>query len=133
MFQDGKLYGQDFEALRQGCIDNGELFTDPEFPPDDQSLYFSQETPFAFEWKRASEITDGACLFEGGATRFDINQGELGDCWLLAALANLTLNKRLLYQGKLACTVKLGDKERFDKVQIGIKEPFPVTNCQFTS
>jgi len=96
--KDGKLCGQDFEALRQGCIDNGELFTDPEFPPDDQSLYFSQETPFAFEWKRASEITDGACLFEGGATRFDINQGELGDCWLLAALANLTLNKRLLYQ-----------------------------------
>ena len=106
MFQGGKLCGQDFEALRQGCIDNGELFTDPEFPPDDQSLYFSQETPFAFEWKRASEITDGACLFEGGATRFDINQGELGDCWLLAALANLTLNKRLLYQGKLACTRK---------------------------
>ena len=25
-------------------------------------------------------------------------------------------------------TVKLGDKERFDKEQIGIKEPFPVTN-----
>jgi calpain len=100
LVQDGKLCGQDFEALRQGCLDNGELFTDPEFPPDDQSLYFSQETPFAFEWKRASEITDGACLFEGGATRFDINQGELGDCWLLAALANLTLNKRLLYQGK---------------------------------
>ena len=31
------------------------------------------------------------------------------------------------------CTVKLGDKERFDKEQIGVKEPFPVTNCQFTS
>ena len=30
-------------------------------------------------------------------------------------------------------TVKLGNKERFDKKQIGIKEPFPVTNCQFTS
>ena len=30
-------------------------------------------------------------------------------------------------------TVKLGDKERFDKEQIGVKEPFPVTNCQFTS
>ena len=29
-------------------------------------------------------------------------------------------------------TVKLGDKERFDKEQIGVKEPFPVTNCQFT-
>ena len=30
-------------------------------------------------------------------------------------------------------TVKLGDKERFDKEQIGIKEPFPVTKCQFPS
>ena len=28
----------------------------------------------------------------------------------------------------LICTVKLGDKERFDKEQIGVKEPFPVTN-----
>ena len=30
-------------------------------------------------------------------------------------------------------TVKLGDKERFDKEQIGVKEPFPVTKCQITS
>ena len=32
-------------------------------------------------------------------------------------------------------TVKLGDKEWFDKEQIGVKvkEPFPVTNCQFTT
>ena len=30
-------------------------------------------------------------------------------------------------------TVKLGDKERFDKEQIGVKKPFPMTNLQFTS
>ena len=30
-------------------------------------------------------------------------------------------------------TVKLGDKERFDKEQIGVKEPFHVIKCQFTS
>ena len=29
---------------------------------------------------------------------------------------------------KMRYTVKLGDKERFDKEQIGVKEPFPVTN-----
>ena len=29
-------------------------------------------------------------------------------------------------------TVKLGDKERFDKEQIGVKEP-PMTNLPFTS
>ena len=36
---------------------------------------------------------------------------------------------RSLFRG----TVKLGNKERFDKEQIGIKEPFPVTNLPFTS
>ena len=30
-------------------------------------------------------------------------------------------------------TVKLGNKERFVKELIGIKEPFPVTNLPFTS
>lgn len=96
--KDGKLYGQNFEELRQAALDAGELFTDPEFPPDDESLYFSKSPPFLFEWKRASELSDEPKLFEGGASRFDVNQGELGDCWLLAALANLAINKRLLYR-----------------------------------
>jgi hypothetical protein len=30
-------------------------------------------------------------------------------------------------------TVKIGEKEWFDKEQIGVKEPFSVTNLQFTS
>ena len=30
-------------------------------------------------------------------------------------------------------TFKLGDKEQLDKEQIGVKEPFPVTNLPFTS
>ena len=33
----------------------------------------------------------------------------------------------------LDITVKLGNKERFDKEQIGTKEPFPMTNLPFTS
>ena len=43
-------------------------------------------------------MVDDAQLFVEGATRFDVQQGELGDCWLLAAVANLTLNQRLFHQ-----------------------------------
>ena len=35
-------------------------------------------------------------LFVDGLKRFDLVQGELGDCWLVAAAADLTLNAALL-------------------------------------
>ena len=37
-------------------------------------------------------------MFVDGFSRFDVQQGELGDCWLLAAIANLTLYRRLFFQ-----------------------------------
>ena len=33
----------------------------------------------------------------------------------------------------IAITVKLDNKEHFDKEQIGVKEPRCMTNCQFTT
>lgn len=44
------------------------------------------------------EIADNPQLFVEGFSRFDVQQGELGDCWLLAAVANLTLHPNLFFQ-----------------------------------
>ena len=76
------------------CLDTSQLFVDPMFPPCESSLYISKDSP-GITWIRASEMVSDAQFFVGGASRFDINQGELGDCWLLAAIANVTLHQKL--------------------------------------
>ncbi|XP_029988510.1 calpain-9 [Sphaeramia orbicularis] len=85
--------GKSFEQLRKECLQNGVLFEDPDFPATDSSLFFSQSAPIQFEWKRPKELCDNPKFITGGADRTDICQGQLGDCWLLAAIASLTLKK----------------------------------------
>lgn len=78
-----------FHELREKCKQSGELYVDPDFKADDSSLYFSQKPPQPFEWKRPKDICKDPRLFVGGASRLDIKQGMLGDCWLLAAFGSL--------------------------------------------
>lgn len=44
------------------------------------------------------EIVDNPQFFVEGYSRFDVQQGELGDCWLLAATANLTQESSLFFR-----------------------------------
>lgn len=43
---------QDFYRLRDYHRSNGTLFEDPEFPPNDSSLFYSQRPDRYYEWKR---------------------------------------------------------------------------------
>ncbi|KAM5144537.1 calpain-9 isoform 2-T2 [Callospermophilus lateralis] len=88
--------GQSFEQLRQGSLQTGSLFEDVDFPANNTSLFYSERSQVPFEWKRPGEIVEKPEFILGGATRTDICQGELGDCWLLAAIASLTLNEKAL-------------------------------------
>ncbi|XP_044292780.1 calpain-3 isoform X1 [Varanus komodoensis] len=87
-----------FHELHRKCLEKKILYEDPDFPANDSSLFFSQKLPVKFEWKRPLEICENPRFIIGGANRSDICQGELGDCWFLAAIACLTLNEKLLFR-----------------------------------
>ncbi|XP_004578205.1 calpain-3 isoform X5 [Ochotona princeps] len=97
-----KYEGQDFLVIRQHCLAQKCLFEDHVFPAGVQSLgshELSQKTRMkAIMWKRPKEICENPRFIIGGANRTDICQGDLGDCWFLAAIACLTLNERLLFR-----------------------------------
>ncbi|XP_069741148.1 calpain-9 [Narcine bancroftii] len=87
-----------YQELQNQCLREGVLYEDPEFPADESTLFFNEKPPVNFEWKRPKEISSNPKFIVGGATRTDICQGDLGDCWFLAAVASLTLNEKMLYQ-----------------------------------
>ncbi|XP_065562640.1 calpain-B-like isoform X7 [Artemia franciscana] len=83
---------QDYEKIKEDCLAEGKLFEDPSFPAEDCSLFYSKRPFRRFRWLRPHEICSDPQFVVDDASRFDIQQGELGDCWLLAAMANLTIN-----------------------------------------
>ncbi|KAM4694739.1 calpain-1 catalytic subunit-like [Discoglossus pictus] len=98
-----KYMNQDYESLKQECLKRGSLFEDPYFPAITSSLGYNKFGPESntikgVEWKRPSEIVDKPQFIVEGATRKDICQGQSADCWLLCAIACLTMNEHLLHR-----------------------------------
>uniref|UniRef100_A0A8C9SH07 Calpain-1 catalytic subunit n=1 Tax=Scleropages formosus TaxID=113540 RepID=A0A8C9SH07_SCLFO len=96
-----KFLCQDFESLRAQCLQSRSLFLDDTFPAQPSSLGFNELGPRSsktqgIRWMRPTEICSKPQFIIDGATRTDVCQGALGDCWLLAAIASLTLNDNLL-------------------------------------
>ncbi|PAA60754.1 hypothetical protein BOX15_Mlig019924g1 [Macrostomum lignano] len=84
-----------FRALKKELSSKKQLYEDPDFPAQPKSIFYSRQPPRPFEWKRPHELCDNPRFFVGGASRFDVRQGELGDCWLLAAVASLSMHPQL--------------------------------------
>jgi hypothetical protein len=86
--------GSDDETLA-ACLAENVPFVDLSFPPQQESLSRAkidarQVAPTA--WRRPqdflpSEQRSQIAIFVGGVSPNDIDQGQLGDCWLLCAIA----------------------------------------------
>nr|DBA27337.1 TPA: hypothetical protein GDO54_011497 [Pyxicephalus adspersus] len=94
-----KYKGQDFNNLRELCLNRRQLFEDDVFPASLYSIgedLLSQDKLLSIKWKRPTEINKDPRFLVDGASIFDIMQGEIGDCWVLSAVGALTLHRRFL-------------------------------------
>jgi hypothetical protein len=87
-----KLSVADLEArlLDVSCVP----FVDPDFPPQDSSLYIDVKSPppnvAPVQWKRPKDFgVDNPVLFSRPPQATDIRQGQLGDCWFIASVSIL--------------------------------------------
>ena len=93
---------QDYKTLKNKFLSRGQLFEDDKFPADNSLLsdnggkYYIKNKHGKVEvksaeikWLRPHEIARDPRMYVGKRDRFDINQGEIGDCWFLASLAHL--------------------------------------------
>lgn len=114
---------QDFYKLREECLKNHVLFEDPNFPADVTSISYSSKRSTCV-WERPTvrnvldiyytigtrnkyinlsvfyiqQVHDNPQMFVDGASRFDVKQGYLSDCWLAASIAGLARYRALLVQ-----------------------------------
>ena len=90
---------QNYEEIKSECQKNDQLFDDPIFPSSDPSTLNNTENPTEWSnivWKRPHDIVSNPKFFVDGSSRHDIQQGSLGDCWLLAAMSSLAMRKDLI-------------------------------------
>ncbi|XP_041658186.1 calpain-1 catalytic subunit-like [Cheilinus undulatus] len=102
-----KYNNQDYTQLKARYVRRGSLFVDSTFPPDNRSLGdlgMPRWREEQVEWLRPAEIlkrqgiSDDAVFCSKGASRFDFGQGNVGNCWFLAAISALTFHKTLMVQ-----------------------------------
>jgi len=98
--KNSQLYGQNFHRLRSSIADD-EIFLDPTFPPDKNSISYSgyladdeaaggkKVDIDKITWVRAKEFYKDARLVVDGVDRNDVNQGTLGNCWFLSAMVGM--------------------------------------------
>ncbi|XP_055997452.1 calpain-9-like [Ostrea edulis] len=88
MIQNGIITEDDLKQI---------LYEDSDFPAHDRSLFYSHRPNIgSIVWKRPHEIVANPKFTVHGFSRFDLLQGKLGNCWLVAAFTCLSLAPQLV-------------------------------------
>ncbi|XP_011845134.1 PREDICTED: calpain-5 [Mandrillus leucophaeus] len=96
MFSCVKPYeDQNYSALRRDCLRRKVLFEDPLFPATDDSLYYKGTPGPTVRWKRPKDICEDPRLFVDGISSHDLHQGQVGNCWFVAACSSLASRESL--------------------------------------
>ncbi|XP_023391323.1 calpain-5 [Pteropus vampyrus] len=96
MFSCMKPYGdQNYSALKRACLRKKVLFEDPSFPATDDSLYYKGTPGPAVRWQRPKDICEDPRLFVDGISSHDLHQGQVGNCWFVAACSSLASRESL--------------------------------------
>uniref|UniRef100_A0A3B3X1H5 Uncharacterized protein n=1 Tax=Poecilia mexicana TaxID=48701 RepID=A0A3B3X1H5_9TELE len=96
MFTSVKAFeGQQYSTLKRQCLQSGLLFEDPRFPATDDSLFHQGNRIGRVVWKRPQELCEDPHLFVDGISAHDLHQGQLGNCWFVAACSSLASRESL--------------------------------------
>ncbi|XP_064159475.1 calpain-5a [Anguilla rostrata] len=99
MFSSVKAYeGQAYASLKKQCLQNKTLFEDPLFPTVDESLFYQGNKIGRVHWKRPKELCSDPHLFVDGISAHDLHQGQLGNCWFVAACSSLASRESLWHK-----------------------------------
>lgn len=91
----------EFESVK-ASLSRNQLFEDPDFPAVPETLAVRERGSYV-TWLRPWDIAE-RCRLEKpmfvveGAKRFDLYQGQIGDCWFVAAAACLAFAPDQLFQ-----------------------------------
>ena len=72
--------------------EKGGKWTDPDFPPEQESIGNVEDIPVRATWKRIPEVIPNPQFVSGKIEPGDILQGSIGDCYFLSAISALAEN-----------------------------------------
>jgi len=85
-----KFKDQIYTKIRKHHQELGVPWSDPTFPPSDSSIGLSKARELrGIEWRRPSDISELPRFTIDSASRHDVVQGQLGNCWFVAAASVL--------------------------------------------